>query len=124
MRTCEEAAKGYLSSTEVRGLQIAQLLGAWRQISGVTSRPVWGCLAFGKNYYLNSHVDDNFFCSLTTVASERGIQDDCYVTEADICNYFTFAEQGISVALRPADMLSFNPLLLSLLVVTNGDIRK
>ncbi len=30
--------------------------------------------------------------------------------DADVCNYFTFAEQGIAVVLRPGDMLIFNPL--------------
>jgi len=30
--------------------------------------------------------------------------------DADVSNYFTFAEQGIAVALRPGDMLIFNPL--------------
>lgn len=78
----------------------------------MSSSPIWGSLACGKNYYLNSHVDDDFFYSLTTVASERGIRDDIdrYNIDADICNFFTFAEQGIAVALRPGDMLIFNPL--------------
>ena len=88
-----------------------KLLGGWQQISGVTLNPLWGSLACGKNYYLNSHVDEDFFYSLTTVASEQGVQDnDRYMMEAAICNYFTFAEQGIAVALRPGDMLIFNPL--------------
>ena len=30
--------------------------------------------------------------------------------QAKVCNYFTFAEQGIEVALRPGDTLLFNPL--------------
>ena len=30
--------------------------------------------------------------------------------DADVSNYFTFAEQGIAVALRPGDMLIFNRL--------------
>lgn len=112
MRRCEEAAKGYLPSNALRGLRIAHLLGEWKEISGVSSSPIWGSLACGKNYYLNSHVDDDFFYSLTTVASERGIRDDIdrYNIDADICNFFTFAEQGIAVALRPGDMLIFNPL--------------
>jgi hypothetical protein len=111
MSRCQEVAKGYLPSTEVRGLLFAQLLGGWQQISGVTLNPLWGSLACGKNYYLNSHVDEDFFYSLTTVASEQGVQDnDRYMMEAAICNYFTFAEQGIAVALRPGDMLIFNPL--------------
>ena len=60
---------------------------------------------------MNSHVDEDFFYSLTTVASEQGLQEDIdrYSMDADVCNYFTFAEQGIAVALRPGDMLIFNP---------------
>jgi hypothetical protein len=57
MRKCEEVAKGYHPSNEVRGLRIAQLLGGWKKISGVSSSPIWSSLACGKNYYLNSHVD-------------------------------------------------------------------
>ena len=112
MSRCEEVAKGYLPSKELRGLRIAQLLGEWPEISGVSLRPIWGSLACGKNYYLNSHVDEDFFYSLTTVASEHGIQQDMdrYRMDAKVCNYFTFAEQGIAVALRPGDMLIFNPL--------------
>jgi hypothetical protein len=30
--------------------------------------------------------------------------------DAEISNYFAFPEEGISVALRPGDMLIFNPL--------------
>jgi len=112
MTRCEEVAKGYLASNELRGLKIAQLLGGWQEISGVASHPIWGSLACGKNYYLNSHTDEDFFYSLTTVASECGLRQDIdrYCIDAKVCNYFTFAEQGIAVALRPGDMLIFNPL--------------
>jgi hypothetical protein len=57
-------------------------------------------------------VDEDFFYSLTTIASERGLKTDIdrYRIDADVCNYFTFAEQGIAVAIRPGDMLIFNPL--------------
>ena len=40
MSRCQEVAKGYLPSTEVRGLLFAQSLGGWRQISGVTLNPL------------------------------------------------------------------------------------
>lgn len=112
MTRCEEVAKGFLPSNEIRGLRIAQILGEWPEISGVASQPIWGSLACGKNYYLNSHTDEDFFYSLTTVASECGIQQDVdrYSMDAEVCNYFTFAEQGIAVALRPGDMMIFNPL--------------
>jgi hypothetical protein len=73
MTRCEEVAKGYLPSNELRGLKIAQLLGEWQEINGVASHPIWGSLACGKNYYLNSHTDEDFFYSLTTIASKRGL---------------------------------------------------
>jgi hypothetical protein len=73
MMRCQEAAKGYLPPRELRGLQIARLLGEWHEIDGVASHPIWGSLACGKNYYLNSHTDEDFFYSLTTIASERGL---------------------------------------------------
>ena len=112
MTRCEEAAKGYLPSNEIRGLKFAQLLGEWQEINGVASHPIWGSLACGKNYYLNLHTDDDFFYSLTTIASEGGLCQniDRYKMHTEVCNYFTFAEHGIAVALRPGDMLIFNPL--------------
>jgi hypothetical protein len=74
-------------------------------------KSIWRSLACGKNYYLNSHLDDVFLYSLTTNASEFGLQEDVdkYRMDTKVCNYFTFAEQGIAVALRPGDMLIFNP---------------
>jgi hypothetical protein len=39
MTRCEEVAKGYLPSKELRGLKIAQLLGEWQEINGVASHP-------------------------------------------------------------------------------------
>jgi hypothetical protein len=112
MTTCEDVAKGYIPSNELRGLRIAQLLGEWSQMEGVATQPIWGSLACGKNYYLNSHLDEDFFYSMTTIASECGLQCDIdrYSIEAEVCNYFTFAEQGVAVALRPGDMLLFNPM--------------
>ena len=65
----------------------------WPEIDGDASQPIWGSLACGKNYYLNSHLDDDFF---TTIASEFGLQKDVdkYRMDAKVCNYFTFADKG------------------------------
>jgi hypothetical protein len=51
------------------------------------------------------------FYSLTTISSKFGIQEDVnrYGMDANVCNYLAFPEQGIAVALRPGDMLNFNP---------------
>jgi hypothetical protein len=103
MKRCEHVAKGYLTSSEIRGLRAAQVLGEWPERSGGSCECIWGSLACGKNYYLNSHVDDDFFYSLTTVASESGLKEDMdkYDMNAKVC---------IAVSLRPGDMLIFNPL--------------
>jgi ectoine hydroxylase-related dioxygenase (phytanoyl-CoA dioxygenase family) len=45
------------------------------------------------------------------MASAHALREDVdqYKMDADVSNYFFFAEQGITVALRPGDMLIFNP---------------
>ena len=87
------------------------MLGDWPDICGGASQSIYGSLASSKNFYLNTHTDEDFFYSLTTVASAKGLRPDIdrYSMDAPVCNYFTFAEQGIAVALRPGDMLLFNP---------------
>ena len=123
MKRCEHVAKGYLPSSEIRGLRAAQVLGEWPERSGGSCECIWGSLACGKNYYLNSHVDDDFFYSLTTVASESGLKEDMdkYDMNAKVCNFFTFAEQGIAVSLRPGDMVIFNPLYQHCLSSRNSE---
>jgi hypothetical protein len=60
----------------------------------------------------NYHRDEDFFNSLLTIVSEHGLKDDIdqYKMDARVCNYFTFAEQGVAVALQPCDILLFNPV--------------
>lgn len=112
MSTCQDVAKGYVPANELRGLQFAKMMAQWPNLKGVSSQQIWGSLACGKNYFLNTHLDEDFFYSLTTIASAWGLRQDIdrYSMEAEVCNYFTFAEEGIAVALRPGDMLLFNPL--------------
>ena len=113
MTNCEEAAKGYIFSHELRGMEVARMLGGWiPQGYETSSQKIWGSLACGKNYYLNSHTDEDFFYSLTTTVSALGLREDIdrYAMDAPVCNYFTFAEQGVAVGMRPGDMLLFNPL--------------
>jgi hypothetical protein len=96
MTNCEEVAKGYIFSHELRGMEMARLLGGWIPQGYGSSRQIWGSLACGKNYYLNSHTDEDFFYSLTTTVSALGLRHviDRYAMDAQVCNYFTFTEQG------------------------------
>jgi hypothetical protein len=79
-------------------------------LSGAPLRCIFGSLASGKNHYLNTHTNEDFFYSLITVPSAYGLQDiGRYWIDVEVCNYFTFPEQGIAIALRPGDILLFNP---------------
>ena len=111
MTGCKEVAKGYLPPGALWGLRVAKVLGDWPEISGGPVQSLYGSLASGKNVYLNMHTDEDFFYSLTTVGSTYGVRHDIdrYSMDAVPSNYFMFAEQGIAVALRPGDMLLFNP---------------
>jgi hypothetical protein len=113
MKRCHEVAKGFIPGNDLRGLRSAQWFADWPSMVGMPSEPIWGSLACGKNYCLNSHTDEDFFYSLTTIVSQHGLQPgrfDKYRLDAEVTNYFAFAEQGVAVALRPGDMLLFNPL--------------
>jgi hypothetical protein len=112
MRRCQHVANGYIRSAELRGLRFANLILGWCELAGATTETIWASLAAARNHYLNSHTDEDFFYSLLTIVSEYGLQDDIdrYKPNAEVCNYFTFAEQGVSVALRPGDILLFNPV--------------
>jgi hypothetical protein len=55
-------------------------------------------------------MDNDFFYSiLTTSAHARREDVDQYKVDADVSNYFVFTEQGVIMALKPGDMLIFNP---------------
>ena len=112
MSRCQNIADGYLQSNELRGIQITQLLLEWSELKGSNTQTKCGSLAAARNHYLNSHTDDDFFYSLLTTVSAHGLREDIdrFKSVVQVCNYFTFAEQGIAVALRPGDILIFNPL--------------
>jgi hypothetical protein len=111
MKRCQNVANGYYQSNEVRGIQFAKSLIGWCELEGGTAQSIYGSLASALNQYLNLHTDDDFFYSLITTASAHGLKEgiDRYSMDAEVCNYFTFAEQGVAVALRPGDILIFNP---------------
>jgi hypothetical protein len=81
-------------------------------LEGSTTETIWASLAAAKNHYLNSHTDEDFFYSLLMIVSAHGLRDDInrYKMDAGVCNYFTFTEQGVAVALQPGDILLFNPV--------------
>jgi hypothetical protein len=73
MTGCEEAANGFLPPKELRGFSVAKVLGDWMDLSGAPSRCIFESLASGKNHHLNTHTNEDFFYSLTTVHSAYGL---------------------------------------------------
>jgi hypothetical protein len=70
---------------------------------------IWNSVAFGKNVFLNSHIDEDSFLSVTTVITDP-TNGSHYEKDDPIVQYFVFPEVGFAVALRPGDVLVFNPL--------------
>jgi hypothetical protein len=111
MTQCQEVANGYIKSKELRGIQMAKLILKWRSIKGCGPGSIWPSFSQALNTYLSVHTDDDFFYSLMTTACSHALRDDIdqYKLHAEVSNYFVLPEQGIAVALRPGDMLIFNP---------------
>jgi hypothetical protein len=111
MNACQEVADGYLPSKHLRGIQIAKSILQWQEMDGCGKQSVYASFAEALNTFLSSHTDDDFFYSLLMIASARALREDIdrFKLDAEVSNYFVFAEQGITVAVRPGDILIFNP---------------
>jgi hypothetical protein len=70
---------------------------------------IWNSVAFGKNVFLNSHTDEDSFLSITTGITNP-MNGSHYEKDDPVVQYFVFPEVGFAVALRPGDVLVFNPL--------------
>ena len=67
---------------------------------------MFASIASAKNVTLNSHADNDTIYSLVTPMETNGAP---FTDNDDICLYFTFPDLGYSIALRPGDILIFNP---------------
>ena len=111
MNACQDVADGFIPSEHLCGIQIAKCILQWQQMGGCGKRSVWASFSDALNTFLSAHMDDDFYYSLLTLASAHALRQDIdrYKLSADVSNYFVFPEQGIAVAMRPGDMLIFNP---------------
>jgi hypothetical protein len=111
MNTCQDVSDGFIPSEHLRGIQIAKCILQWQQLGGCGKRSVWASFSDALNTFLSAHMDEDFYYSLLTLASAHAMRQniDRYKLSADVSNYFVFPEQGIAVAMRPGDMLIFNP---------------
>jgi hypothetical protein len=84
---------------------------------------IFAALANAINYWSPAHTDQDFFYSLFTinVAGVTTVANPTYPVDASIVHYFVFPEYGIAVAMRPGDMLLFNPQHFHCLSQKEGD---
>ena len=114
----EKATRPYLDPYMIRGIHKAKQSIGWKVMqpecideksnkdSQQTDSPlIWQQAAFGRNVMLNSHTDQDFSLSCITVFWDKKT----YTCSDEIVQYFVFPEDGIAVALRPGDILLFNP---------------
>jgi hypothetical protein len=74
---------------------------------------IWASIATSCNYVSPSHIDHDAFLSCLTVSCvKKGTEYQKQKIELNmaVAVYFCFPEQNVAVALRPGDILFFNPL--------------
>lgn len=76
---------------------------------------IWSSLAMTFNYMSPAHTDDDSFLSALVITYSPMVSTDVakkekYLPTMDIASHFCFPTHGVAVALRPGDVLFFNPL--------------
>lgn len=119
MKRVEHAYASFIPTEELRqinsarqivGFKTMTTMGSPQALDLPSNQPccrTFGALSFGINVHLSCHTDDDFAYSVVTV--HMG-QHNYSVTEDNIIVYFCFPRLGMAVALRPGDILIFNPL--------------
>ena len=116
MRRLEHFVGRYIDSDILRGLQAAKRVCRWETIDN--KNLFYSALASAADYYSAAHVDADFFFSLLyTIVDNLSSGDDMqgqahrgYDLDDEVVQYFVFPNTGVSVALRPGDVLLFNPI--------------
>jgi hypothetical protein len=122
IKSMERVTSPYIEKQSLRGLGLAKDLIDWDVMEHENdshsdskqngdddnkSPHIWQQAAFGRNIVLNSHTDEDFFLSCLTVLWSR--KD--YPFKCKPVQFFVFPEDGVAVALRPGDILLFNPFV-------------
>jgi hypothetical protein len=104
MRNVEETAIQYVESQLLRAYMNTKKEGQW---DGASKNQIWTAMASSRNCVLSSHTDHDFFLGVVFVHSKPVAAT--YELSDSVIAYFVFPTVGVAVALRPGDMLIFNP---------------
>jgi len=107
MKRTENALSSFVETKSLQQLNAAKQLLKFKTMASSHLHPnkIFGGLAFGINVHLSCHKDHDYTWSVVSVHL-HGYQ---YRLVDRIVAYFCFPRLGIAVALRPGDLLVFNP---------------
>ena len=95
----------YLPTPLLRALCKANTADAWTPVG----KCKWmAALASSVNYSAPAHVDDDFMLS----AHQLNVDNLPEQLRSEVVQYFCFPEYGFAIALRPGDVILFNPQVL------------
>jgi hypothetical protein len=121
---CERLAMRFMSLEVTRGFAKGKKMFPYRTFPGVDEKKsthMYSSIASAFNVCLNSHTDnDSVYGVVTNMEAD---QDKQFGEDDDVALYFTFPTLGLAVALRPGDILFFNPTLYHS-VSSRRDIQK
>ena len=106
---CEKKAADFMGTGFLQGFHMARETVNFPTFPSPTcskQSKMFASIASAKNVTLNSHTDNDTIYSLVTPMEANGAP---FTDNDDICLYFTFPDLGYSIALRPGDILIFNP---------------
>ena len=111
LKKIENALTSFVQTDVIRHLNHAQQLLHFKTMppyynsGGGQSSKIFGGIAFGMNIHLSCHTDQDYTYSIVSVH----VGSRQYNFDDRIVAYFCFPRLGIAVALRPGDLLVFNP---------------
>ena len=98
----EHALCEYVDTRALNGIKNNRHIVNWK---GLTNENLCAAsLATSKNYYSHAHMDKSFFFTMHQV--NVPIE---YKSKMPVCQYFCFPQFGLAIAIRPGDILLFNP---------------
>lgn len=108
----EDLFKEWIGTVDLRQVVHAKKLLKYKTLSSnglpngiVKEATIFSGIAFGRNIFLNAHIDDDYTYSLVSIHS-RSI----YNRRTEHVIYFSFYRLGLTIPLRLGDVLIFNPL--------------
>jgi len=107
----EKVMSSFVPTKELRRLNLARMLLKYKTMTAnlngdiVLEAKLFGSIAFALNVHLSCHTDVDFSRSVVSVYINGG----GYGLSDRVVAYFCFPRLGIAVALRPGDILIFNP---------------